>query len=178
MPSIKPLLLALGVAAFVSPVVQAAPVVYDFSGTCSAFCTGTQTGHLDLNDGYVAGAAITAADFNALVFTGSAYGAYTSAFMNVVPTGVLFSGNGLFLDLLEEDRGQSSRIHLNFTVGPNSSFTASFTNGNAPYFAFSNTQWSLRVDAPPPVADVPISSTLSLAALGFAGMAFVRRRRA
>ena len=146
MRSFKPLLLALGVAAFASPSAQAAAVYYDFSGSCFAFCTGTQTGYLSLADGYVAGAAITAADFVDITFTGPASGAYTHAFMNVIPTGVLFGGNGLFLDLIEDDRGQSSRIHINVTVGPNSTFTSRFNNGT-PYFGVSNLNWTLR--APP-----------------------------
>ncbi len=175
MRSFKPLLLALGVAAFASPSAQAAAVYYDFSGSCFAFCTGTQTGYLSLADGYVAGAAITAADFVDITFTGPASGSYTNAFMNVIPTGVLFGGSGLFLDLIEDDRGQSSRIHINVTVGPNSTFTSRFNNGT-PYFGVSNLNWTLR--APPPVAaGVPIASTLSLAGLGLAGMAFVRRRK-
>ena len=143
MRSFKPLLLALGVAACASPSAQAAAVVYDFSGSCFAFCTGTQTGYLSLADGYVAGAAITAADFVDITFTGPASGAYTNAFMNVIPTGVLFGGNGLFLDLIEDDRGQSSRIHINVTVGPNSTFTSRFNNGT-PYFGVSNLNWTLR----------------------------------
>ena len=149
MRSFKPLLLALGVAAFASPSAQAAAVYYDFSGSCFAFCTGTQTGYPSLADGYVAGAAITAADFVDITFTGPASGSYTNAFMNVIPTGVLFGGSGLFLDLIEDDRGQSSRIHINVTVGPNSTFTSRFNNGT-PYFGVSNLNWTLR--APPPVA--------------------------
>ena len=174
MPSFKPLLLAASIAAFVSPAAQAANVIYDFSGTCFAFCTGTQTGYLELNNGYVAGAAVTDPDFNQLVFTGPASGAYTSAFMNVIYTGVVFGGNGLFLDLIEDNRGQSLRIHQNITVGSNSTFTSSFSTPANAYFGVSNLNWTLRA---PPVT-VPIASTFGLAGLGLAGMAFMRRRKA
>ena len=46
-----------------------ADVIFDFSGTCTAGCSGTATGVLDLTDAYVFGSNITLADFVSFSYT-------------------------------------------------------------------------------------------------------------
>ncbi|GAF69074.1 unnamed protein product [marine sediment metagenome] len=58
---------SVGVA-FVPGASASAAVLYNFTGQCSADCTGSATGVLTLNDSYTPGSALALADFVSFVF--------------------------------------------------------------------------------------------------------------
>lgn len=153
------------------------PIFYDFSGTCAFECGpvgGPINGYLELNDGYVPGAAISAVDFARIKFTGPvAFGEYVNpSFLTVVPTGVPLSGSGVILQLQDlRDPQPLFAGRYSLTAGANAQWLASWSNGTT-FSQIDSMGLTLRQ------ANVPIPATLALFGIGLAGLGWSRRKKA
>lgn len=138
---------------------QAIPVIYDWTGTCTAGCTGQATGVLTLADSYVPGAATSSIDdfvswsFSSDLFTLTQTRALSFQFIPATFSMVVGS-DGSFFD-------NSASWAYQSTDGTNAGFGGSFT---------------LRSPAqlPVPVAEPGV---LALLGLGLAGVTIGRNRK-